>query len=394
MASPSQDDKHSAFRERVEAGFAGTFGRPCGLVAAAPGRVNLIGEHTDYNDGYVLPMALDREILAAAAAREDGTLRVHSADFREEASFKLGALEPGSVKGWAAYVAAVHWALGREGYPLRGADLFIQGDLPRGAGLSSSAALELAVARAACALGGWTWDAAAMARVCQKAENEFVGVRCGIMDQFAAAVGEAGCALFLDCRSLAHESVPIGWTGAEFVVIDSGVSRSLHTSAYNERREECVLAVRELSVRFPGLSSLRDATPEMLRDPASENEPWWHRARHVVSENGRVLKAVEALRGGKPAAFGNLMSASHASLRDDYAVSCPELDLLVACALEQPGCFGARLTGAGFGGCTISLVAGEAVPAFAENVTASYQGATGISPQVFIFKAGRTARLL
>ena len=307
---------------------------------------------------------------------------------------KPAALEPGAIKGWAAYAAAVHWALRREGYPLRGAELFVQGGLPRGAGLSSSAALELAVARAACALGGWTWDAAAMARVCQKAENEFVGVQCGIMDQFAAAVGEAGCALFLDCRSLDHESVPLGWTGAEFVVIDSGVSRSLHGSAYNERREECGRAVRELAARFPGLSSLRDASPEMLRELGSENEIWWLRARHVVSENGRVIQALEALRGGKPAAFGSLMSASHASLRDDYAVSCQELDLLVACALEQPGCFGARLTGAGFGGCTISLVASEAVPAFAENVGRAYQVATGISPQVFLFKAGRPARLL
>lgn len=392
--SSSQDGENGAFRGRVEAGFAETFGRPCGLVAAAPGRVNLIGEHTDYNDGYVLPMALDREILVGAAARDDDTLRVYSADYREECSIKLGALGPGSVKGWAGYAAAVHWALMREGYPLRGADLFLHGDLPRGAGLSSSAALELAVARAACALGGWTWDAAAMARTCQKAENEYVGVQCGIMDQFAAAVGEPDCALFLDCRSLAHESVPIGWTGAEFVVIDSGVRRSLHTSAYNERREECRRAVRELSARFPGLSSLRDATPEMLWDLAFENEIWWRRARHVVSENGRVLLALQALRGGKPAAFGSLMSASHASLRDDYAVSCPELDLLVAGALEQPGCFGARLTGAGFGGCTISLVASKAVPDFTEKVTAPYRAAKGISPQVFVFKAGRPARLL
>jgi galactokinase len=374
--------------------FSSKFGGPCLHVAAAPGRVNLIGEHTDYNDGFVLPMALDKGILACVRPRDDLKVRVASVDYNEEGSFGIDALEPGSVKGWLGYVAAVYWALKNEGHAPRGADMLLMGDLPQGTGLSSSAALELAVARAACSLGTGAWDAQAMALLCQKAENRFVGVNCGIMDQFAVAVGEPHSALFLDCRNLAHESLPVLWEAAEFVVINSGVSRSLNASAYNERRRECDLAVRNLAARFPKVASLRDATLEMLGEPPADDATWWRRARHVVSEDGRVLKAVDALRAGDPAVFGGLMSASHRSLRDDYEVSCPELDLLVDTSLKQEGCFGSRLTGAGFGGCTISLLAKDAVPAFIERVVGIYGRATGKTAQPFVFKPGRTARLL
>jgi galactokinase len=386
--------KHGLNREAMEAAFAERFGGPCAHVAAAPGRVNLIGEHTDYNGGFVLPMALDKGVCAAARPREDPTVRVLSVDYQEEASFALESLRPGCVKGWPGYVAAVYWALRTVGGGTRGADLLLAGDLPKGTGLSSSAALELAVARAACALEGRAWNGVEEALLCQKAENEFVGVRCGVMDQFAVAVGEPHSALFLDCRTLAHESLPALWKDAEFVVINSGVSRSLDSSAYNERQAECVRAVAELARRFPAVKSLRDATPEMLRAVPQDGSTWWPRARHVISENRRVLLAVEALRREDPAAFGGLMTQSHASLRDDYQVSCPELDLLVDTALKQGGCHGSRLTGAGFGGCTISLVEKGAAGSFAEAVAGVYRRQTAKTAQSFVFKAGRVARLL
>ncbi|HTB22533.1 MAG TPA: galactokinase [bacterium] len=390
MTTPTKN----GMMQEAEKAFAQHFNGACSHVAAAPGRVNLIGEHTDYNDGFVLPMALDKGVYACVRLRDDLKVRVLSADYKTEGSFSLTDLQPGAIKGWLGYVAAVYWALKKEGYTVRGADMLLMGDLPQGTGLSSSAALELAVARAACALGNWQWDGEAMALLCQKAENGYVGVNCGIMDQFAVAVGEPHSALFLDCRTLAHESLPVLWKDAEFVVINSGVSRSLNSSKYNERREECDLAVRKLSVRFPKVASLRDATLEMLKEVPDDKGTWWRRARHVVSEDGRVLKALEALRSGDPSAFGKLMTESHASLKDDYEVSCAELDVLVETALAQEGCFGSRLTGAGFGGCTISLVAKEAVPAFIKNVVKTYRQATGKEAQPFVFKAGRTARLL
>jgi galactokinase len=384
----------SQFKEYLQKLFFEQFKEDCSLVACAPGRVNLIGEHTDYNDGFVLPMALDKEVYVAARRRSDSKLRLYSVDYKQGVDLDLETLSLRPEGSWDNYVAAVYWALRQEGYHVGGADLMILGNLPQGTGLSSSAALELAVARAACGLGAWSWDAPAMALLAQKAENEFVGVNCGIMDQFAVAVAEPHSALFLDCRSLAFKSLPVSFKNAEFVVINSSVKRELQSSHYNQRRQECELAVTKLRAFAPGLKSLRDADEALLKRAGDDNAVWKKRARHVVSEDARVNEAVKALEKGDAAAFGKLMNASHESLRLDYEVSCKELDILVEAACDQQGCFGSRLTGAGFGGCTISLVRSDAIPAFEKNVAQLYKQSTGKSAQIFTFRPGKPARLL
>jgi galactokinase len=273
-------------------------------------------------------------------------------------------------------VRGVAWALLDSGYALRGADLLIDGDVPPGAGLSSSAALELAVAGALASVAGIEADPARLALLCRRAENEFVGVQCGVMDQLASALGRCDHALLIDCRSLEVEHVPLALDehGLSVVIVDSRVPRRLADTPYNTRREECVAAARNLGV------SLRDATAD-----AAERlpEPLNRRARHVISENQRVLDAVSALRDGDMERFGRLMSESHASLRDDFEVSCPELDLLVQIASDMPGILGSRLTGAGFGGCTVNLVRSEAVERFREGIVAGYEKKTGIVPCVY-----------
>jgi galactokinase len=374
--------------------FKELFGSEPSVVAAAPGRVNLIGEHTDYNDGWVLPMALDSEIYVAARARPDSKLMLHSLDYKQGSEWNLKSLQPRPGKGWDNYVAAVYWALQKEGYHLGGADILLKGDLPQGTGLSSSAALELCVARAAAALGAWKWDPVAMALLGQKAENEFIGVRCGIMDQMAVAACEPGCALLLDCRKLKMESIPVNFKGAVFVVSNSNVKRELKSSAYNERREQCEEAFARLARLKPGLANLSAATPELLAEAGEPDALWHRRARHVLSENARVLKGVEALRRGDAMEFGRLMNASHDSLRDDYEVSCSELDALVAAARAQRGCFGSRLTGAGFGGCTVSLVEAAAVDSFEKGVQKLYTQSSGLKAEIYRFQPGHPTRLL
>ncbi len=388
MQSPDE------FKQSLHKLFLERFGAPCDLVAAAPGRVNLIGEHTDYNDGFVLPMALDREVYVAARKRADGKLRLFSVDYNQGVELELSGLKHRSEGSWDNYVAAVYWVLGREGYQLSGADLLILGKLPQGTGLSSSAALELAVARAACGLSGWAWDPVAMALAGQKAENQFIGVNCGIMDQFAVAVCQPFSALFLDCRSLEHRSIPIPFKSAEFIVVNSCVKRELKTSAYNERRAQCAEAVSRLQALKPGIKALRDASLADLAATGGKDELWFRRARHVISEDLRTQEAVKALEKAEAPAFGRLMSASHASLRDDYEVSCRELDVLVEEALKVPGVHGSRLTGAGFGGCTVSLVEASAGEAFQRQVSAAYKSRTGIEAQVFKFRPGQSARIL
>ena len=326
--------------------------------ASAPGRVNLIGEHTDYNDGWVLPLAIDRSVTVEFVPRRDRILNVYSSAHRELRRLDLDRPDHAgdSDAGWWTYVAAVAAALEAEGLSLSGIDARIGGDLPMACGLSSSAALELATARALCDAAGLAWRPRRMALACTAAENQGVGVACGVMDQMASALGRRGHALLLDCRTLEVEMVPMP-AAASLVVLDTGVARSLADSAFNERRRACERAVTALRRRRPSIRALRDATKAQLEEVQGELEPRVLRyAQHVVAECRRPAAAATALRAGSLERVGELMNASHASLRDLYEVSCPELDAVTERARRHPACFGARLTGAGFGGCAIALV--------------------------------------
>jgi galactokinase len=366
------------------------FGGPPARLVRAPGRVNLIGEHTDYNDGFVLPAAIEREVLMAAGRSDDASLEVISTDFRRRAAFDLSRLEPSATEPWANYVAGVAWALKEAGHSIGGARIALQSTIPHGSGLSSSAALELATALAFQGLFGLSIERPALAKLCQRAENEFVGMPCGIMDQFIAALGREGHALLLDCRSLDYEHVPV--TGAALVMANSGVRRELVDSEYRVRRSQCESAVAKLAAALPGIRALRDVSSEDLRGCAHLLSPVeLRRARHVVSENERTLQAAAALRTGNLAQFGVLMVASHESLRDDYEVSCPQLDLLVELALKMPGVYGSRMTGAGFGGCTITLARPEAAAALQAGLARRYREAAKIEPLVFASAAAAGA---
>lgn len=354
------------------------------LITRAPGRVNLIGEHTDYNDGFVLPMAIDRAVWMAACPRADRRVRMVACDFDYARSeFALDAPIPrDDTHAWSNYVRGVAWALQARGIALVGADLVIRGDVPVGAGLSSSAALEVCAAKMFVELAHTSLSQVELARICQQAENEFVGVQCGIMDQLASALARAEHALWIDCRDLSYRHIPLP-RGATIVVCDSRKRRDLANSAYNERRAECEQAARAL-----GVATLRDVSVAEFMQRAHELPPLLaKRARHVVTENARVLAAVAAAEGHDLVAFGARMNESHASLRDDFEVSCPELDTLVEIARAQTGCWGARLTGAGFGGCTVNLVDAREVPRFVEQVERAYRARWGVAPLVYPCRA-------
>ena len=355
-------------------------------LVRAPGRVNLVGEHTDYNLGLVLPAAIDLEIRLAFIPTADRRVELVSDATGERASFDLDAIGA-SEGGLGAYAAGTAWALAEAGIPVRGLRGVVASSLPRGAGLSSSAALELASAWALAE------DPAAiapldLARICQRAENAYVGVNCGLMDQFASACGVEGAALLLDCRSLAWAPVGLPLDTQTLVVIHTGSRRSLSASQYNARRAQCEAAAAVLAREDPSVRSLRDVTPEMLPAVrARVDEETFRRCRHVVTENARVEAAVAALEAGDLAAVGAAWAASHASLRDDYEVVSPELDALVEIAMAVPGVAAARMTGAGFGGCTVSLVERGAVDALRERVLAEYPARTGLTPRVFAVDA-------
>lgn len=367
--------------KQIVSKFQEMFGAPPALVVRAPGRVNLIGEHTDYNDGFVLPLAIERAVWLALRPRADSVVQVHSLDFGETAVFDLNALQH-SGDHWSEYVKGVAWALADAGYALHGWDGVMAGNVPVGAGLSSSAALELATARAFMALAKAPWQAAAMARLSQRAENKWVGVNCGIMDQMIVAAGQAGHALLIDCRSLATELVPLP-EGTAVVILDTGTRRGLVDSAYNERRAQC-----ETAAAFFGAPALRDVSPDEFAARAHGlDETTRKRARHVITENERTLAAAAAMRRNDAAALGALMDASHASLRDDFAVTNEALNTMVAISRRQPGCYGARMTGAGFGGCAVALVQAEQAEAFAQTAAAQYQAATGLQSQIYISAA-------
>jgi galactokinase len=366
------------------------------VAVRAPGRVNLIGEHTDYNDGFVFPMAIGFGIDLAARLRDAPEVRLHAADMGESVTVPLDRpLAPDRGHGWSNYPVGVLWALREQGVLLRGMDLAFRGDIPQGAGLSSSAALEVATAVALRGLLGFALDGPPLAKLCQHAENDFVGMQCGIMDQFISLMGKADHALLIDCRSLSHELVPLALGDHVVAICHSGVKHALVDSEYNKRRAECTAGVAAIRRRFPAVAALRDVTPEQLDACAPDLDPVvLRRCRHVVGECARTLESAAALRAGDLARFGRLMNASHDSLRDDYAVSCAEVDLLVAMAREVPGVLGARITGGGFGGCTVNLCRASAVETFRRDVLGRYQAQTGIAARLFVSSAADGAHVV
>jgi galactokinase len=352
------------------------------LLVRAPGRVNLIGEHTDYNDGFVLPLAIDRAVWIALRPRQDDQVHITSLDFEEPLTFTLGNFSKQQPTSPAEYIKGVAWALQQAGYALRGFEAVMKGDVPIGAGLSSSAALELALARAFMAVAAQAWDAPQMALLAQKAENQWVGVNCGIMDQMISATGKAGHAVLIDCRTLALTPAPLP-DGTVVVVLDTSTRRGLVDSAYNERRQQC-----EAAAQFFGVKALRDVTLVQFEAQAHDlDEVTRRRARHIITENERTLHAQAAMVAGEVAQLGKLMDASHVSLRDDFEVSSPALNAIVECAQAHPACYGARMTGAGFGGCAVALVKEAAAADFVTQVSAAYTLRTAHVPQVYVCRA-------
>jgi galactokinase len=373
---PIVDRLVSAFREHVGAHPA--------VIARAPGRVNLIGEHTDYNDGFVMPLAIDRAVWIALRPAATRTVRAFSLDFNGWGTFSLDQFERGK-EGWLEYIKGMAWTLKEDGHALTGWEGVVVGDVPLGAGLSSSAALEMAAARAFAAVSSLTWDAKRMALAAQRAENKWVGVNCGIMDQLISGVGQTGHAVLIDCRSLATRPVPLP-AGTAVVVLDTGTRRELVTSAYNERRAQCEAASRAF-----GVPVLRDVTVGRFERECGLLDPLaLLRARHVVTENDRTERAADAMAAGNATLLGTLMNESHESLKDDFEVSSPALDAMVTCAREV-GCFGARMTGAGFGGCAVALVAADKATDFVTRTATRYTERTGITPAVYVCQASEGA---
>ena len=374
--------------EQVTQTFKTQFGGTPTYLVRAPGRVNLIGEHTDYNDGFVLPMAIDRAAWIALGPGDDRKVRVYALDYEETAEFSLTALQKG--KGWAEYIKGVANELKVAGFRVKGWDGVLGGDVPNGAGLSSSAAVEMAAARAFAEVSGFEWKPVRMAQVGQKAENRWVGVNCGIMDQMVSATAQAGNALFLDCRSLAYEQVPIP-VGVAVVVMDTSTRRGLVDSAYNERRAQC-----EEAARFFGVKALRDVSLERFEDERGKikDETVMRRARHIITENQRVLNAVAAMRANDVHTLGKLFDQSHASLRDDFEVTNEALNQIVAAAQSHPACFGARMTGAGFGGCAVALVDKGKVDEFVSAVRAGYRQKSELEAMMYVCQASEGASLV
>lgn len=381
-------------REAVER-FRGHFGREPELAVRAPGRVNIIGEHTDYNHGFVLPMAIERETAILACRAEGLRLNAFAANLDRRTEVTLDRFERQPAEPWIDYVVGVASELSLLGKPLSGADLMIIGDVPIGCGLSSSASLEMAALCLFEALGGFTIDGPEAPRLGQRVENRFLGLNTGIMDQFISRMGRAEHALFLDCRSFEYRLTPVAFDNAVFVVANTGVARGLTASKYNERVAQCAEAVDALRASGRTGTHLRDYSLEDL-DTARErmSETARRRARHVISENARTLDACQAMGAGDAAALGRLMDASDHSLRDDYEVTCPELDAMTAIARTLPGCYGSRMTGAGFGGCTVSLVQADRTDAFAEALLAQYGARTGLQGEVLVSAPAGGAGLL
>jgi galactokinase len=357
-------------------------------IFRAPGRVNLIGEHTDYNEGFVLPMAIDRGTTVAIAARPDRILRVWSLNLDDSIELNLDELGSGRHSSWLDYVEGVAAAMIARGIALTGANVALKSDVSIGGGLSSSAALEISLGMALAAVSGCSIDRLSLALAGQTAEHLHVGINSGLMDQFTSAYAAKDHAILLDCRSLEARTIPIRLNEYRIVICDSRVRHALASSEYNQRRSDCELGVKRLNSVLSGVSSLRDVTlPDLEAHKSLLSPNVFRRCLHVISENARTLQAAKALAMGNAAEVGRLMSESHLSLRDDFQVSCRELDLLVENAISQPGVLGARMTGGGFGGCTINLVDRRNIEPFRGKISQEYQAQTGIRPDVFIAEA-------
>lgn len=377
-----------SLKERITAAFVNRFHEVPTYIVRAPGRVNLIGEHTDYNEGFVLPMAINRAIWIALRTRHDRQVALYSLDFDQEDSFFLDEFQH-TGSGWVEYLKGIAWALREAGYGIQGWEGIIAGDIPQGAGLSSSAAVEIAAARAFAVVSDISWDPKAMAKIGHKAENDWVGIKCGIMDQMISAAGKAGCALLIDCRTLETQLTPLP-TDTSIVVLDTATRRELVDSVYNERRAQC-----ETAARFFDVPALRDLSLEKFELRAEHINPMIRRrARHVITENLRTLQAAEAMIKADAVKLGQLFNASHSSLKDDFNVSSQELDLIVELARGQSGCFRARMTGAGFGGCGVALVKVESADALKSNISKAYRQKTGCKPDIYICSATNGAELI
>ena len=367
--------------------FQRTFGKVPRLFSA-PGRVNLIGEHTDYNEGFVLPIAIDRRTLVAAAAKDSRRVHVNSLDLGESAVFSLDDRHSFPEKKWLSYIGGVAFEIEASGIKLSGANLMISSAVPIGAGLSSSAALEVSVAAALLALVDTDLDPTRIALTAQRAEHTYVGTHCGIMDQLTVSAAQKSHALLIDCRSLEIKQVELNLPGTLVVICNTNVKHELATSAYNQRRQECEDAISLLREQLPAIRALRDVSMRDLKQHGQDlPETLYRRARHIITENARTLVAASALNDGDVETIGALMSASHASLRDDYEVSSPELDLMVELAARCEGVVGARMTGGGFGGCTVNLVRADDVETFTNFIACEYQARTGIHPDTYTVSA-------
>ena len=374
--------------------FKKVFGAAPTHGVRAPGRVNLIGEHTDYNHGFCLPMAIERDVRIVFAARKDRTVRMVSLQQHEMATFELGETIPKATSSgtrWADYVKGCAQTLLGEHLVLRGVDMAITGDVPLGSGLSSSAALEVATMHALLTAAGLHKSGETIARLAQRAENEYVGTKCGILDQLSSACANVGQAMLMDCRTLALTPAPLP-KGVAIVIADTGKRRGLVDSAYNERRAQCEAGAQALSV-----SHLRDVTLHGLWQATQAGKLTAlarMRCEHVIAENGRTQAAFACLKAGDAVALGQLMDQSHADLRDKFQVTCPELDDMAAIARALPGCLGSRMTGAGFGGCTVSLVTEETVKTFVPLLTERYLALHDLPVAVYVTGAASGAGVL
>jgi galactokinase len=387
-------------KELVKQIFHQRFGKDPTHLALAPGRVNLLGEHVDFNDGFVLPAAIDRATYIAFSAADLDRTTLVAADFAEESTFTPASIPAkNNANGnplveWARYPAGVAWALTEANLTTPAMNAVFASDVPRGAGLSSSASVEMAFAVAWSVLGGWILPPLQRALLGQKAENKYVGVNCGIMDQFASACGLSNKLLLLDCRSLEWQALPIPQDVA-IVIADTSVRRKLTTSGYNERRQACEDAVKILAQNLPGIEALRDVSVDNFNRLCNQLPALVEkRARHVVEEVDRTLRAIPLLKQGNIQEFGQIMKQCHASLRDLYEVSIPELNVMVEIANSLPGCYGARLTGAGFGGCTVNLVKRSAAGSFSAQLASRYQSQTGLKSEIYICHASDGARMI
>lgn len=374
--------------------FRKIFGSSPEVYSSAPGRINIIGEHTDYNAGYVLPSAIDRHVVFLASRRTDGRVRVWADNFKQERSFSIGRDVETKQGGWIDYIKGIYWVLSQEGASLHGVNAYVWGNIPLESGLSSSAAYEVSIITALDVLFGLQLSSQEKAKLAQKAENDFVGVKCGVMDQFISVFGKKDNALFLDCETLEFEHIPLrlGKKELGILVYDTRVRRDLASSDYNKRRAEAFGALEMM--KESGVRTYKDITLELLHEKKFElGETFFKRARHVVTENERVRQAVAALRRDDFSELGKLLFQSHESLRDDYQVSCPELDLLYECGKQSPSCLGARLTGAGFGGSGIALIKKSEIPSFQQRISDEALRKGYAEPSCYEVEIGEGARI-